>query len=149
MTAPLARQALALVLSLGLSLGLARPATAASPFVNWAAVVVAGDWHAHGGGPSEAFDNARQDVGAALLSAGFQPQNLREFSVRPARYRPRPEKTEIEAIYDALTQLTARAQEGCLVYFSSHGAPSGVVVSDRLLAPSVLDAMLNETCAAR
>ena len=40
-----------------LLLGWATPA-AAGPFSDWAAVVVAGDWHAHTGGPSEAFDNA-------------------------------------------------------------------------------------------
>jgi hypothetical protein len=144
--ARLAKMALALVLWLGLALP---AAAAASPFAGWAAVVVAGDWHAHGGGPSEAFDNARRDVGSALLSAGFRPENLREFSVRPTRYRPRPEKTEIAGIYDALASLSAKAPDGCLVYFSSHGAPSGVVVDDRLLAPEVLREMLDETCGER
>jgi hypothetical protein len=122
---------------------------AASPFAGWAAVVVAGDWHAHSGGPSEAFDNARRDVGNALLSAGFQPRNLREFSVRPARYRPHPEQSDVDAIWDTLGQLAAQAPDGCLVYFTSHGAPSGVVVDDRLLAPGVMAAMLDETCGAR
>ena len=51
---------------------------AAGPFDDWAAVVVAGDWHAHSGGPSEAFDNARRDVSTALERAGFLAQNLRE-----------------------------------------------------------------------
>jgi hypothetical protein len=130
--------------------GLAHPAyAAASPFAGWAAVVVAGDWHAHSGGPSETFDNARRDVGQALLSAGFQPQNLREFSVRPSRYRPRPARTDVEGIYDTLSELSTHAPDGCLVYFTSHGAPSGVVVDDRILEPGVLAAMLNETCGAR
>jgi hypothetical protein len=131
-------------------LALALPAAAdPSPFATWAAIVVAGDWHAHSGGPSEAFDNARRDVGDALLAAGFRPQNLREFSVRPARYHPRPAQSDLEAIYDGLTELSAHAPDGCLLYFSSHGAPSGVVVGDRLLAPGVLDAMLGEACGAR
>jgi hypothetical protein len=139
-----------LALALGLWFGLITPALAqASPFAGWAAIVVAGDWHAHSGGPSEAFDNARHDVGDALLAAGFQRQNLREFSVRPARYHPRPEQSDLETIYDGLSELAAQAKDGCLVYFSSHGAPSGVVIGDRLLAPSVLDAILNETCGAR
>ena len=115
-----------LALALGLWFGLITPALAqASPFAGWAAIVVAGDWHAHSGGPSEAFDNARHDVGDALLAAGFQRQNLREFSVRPARYHPRPEQSDLETIYDGLSELAAQAKDGCLVYFSSHGAPSG------------------------
>ena len=40
------------------------PARAATPFSDWAAVVIAGDWHANSGGPTEAFDNARRDIAA-------------------------------------------------------------------------------------
>ncbi len=61
-------------------------AFAASDFANWAAIVVAGDWHAHSGGPTEAFDNARRDVTKALIGAGFSPQNIQQFSVRPQNY---------------------------------------------------------------
>jgi hypothetical protein len=130
----------------------ARPpaaAPAAAPFANWAAVVVAGDWRSHDGDPSEVFDNGRRDVGRALLSAGFQAQNLREFSVRPDHYRPRPEKSDIDGVYDALSALSARATGGCLVYFSSHGGPDGVVVADELLAPGTLGAMLDQACGRR
>jgi len=127
----------------------ASSASANSAFANWAAIVVAGDWHAHGGGPSEAFDNARRDVGAALLTAGFQSRNLREFSVRPNRYRPRPGKSDLDGIYDGLSALAVRAPEGCLIYFSSHGDPDGVVVGDEILAPSVLGAMLDQACGRR
>jgi len=69
----------------GLMLAQPGPAAAASLFSDWSAVVVAGDWHAHSGGPSEAFDNARRDVSQALEQAGFRAQNLRQFSVRPER----------------------------------------------------------------
>jgi hypothetical protein len=122
---------------------------AASPFTDWAAVVVAGDFHAHSGQPSEVFDNARRDVGAALVTAGFQPRNLREFSVRPARYRPRPGRTDINAIYEGLSATAAQAHGGCLVYFSSHGGPDGMVVADELLVPSVLALMLDQACGGR
>ena len=76
---------------------------ATSPFAGWAAVVVAGDFHAHSGAPSEAFDNARRDVGQALVKAGFDPRHIQEFSVRPQNYpnetllpssRPRKAKAE-------------------------------------------------------
>ena len=51
-------------------------ARAAGPFSDWAVIVVAGDWHTHKGAPSEVFDNARHDVGKALLNAGFSAANL-------------------------------------------------------------------------
>jgi hypothetical protein len=151
---PVGRGLAAVASALLVALALAFPASAAapfaaSPFADWAAVVVAGDWHAHSGGPSEAFDNARHDVGEALISAGFRPENLREFSVRPTRYHPRPAKTDLNGVYDALGDLSKHATQGCLVYFSSHGAPSGVVVDDRLMSPALLAAMLDETCGER
>lgn len=137
----------------GLLLGLAQPAAASaqpSAFQDWAAVVVAGDWHAHSGGPSEAFDNARRDVARALEQAGFQPANLRQYSVRPERYRDtRPEKSDLQTIYTDLGELTARTASGCMFYLSSHGSPAGAIVDDRILAPGVLDAMLERTCGAR
>src|SRR3954447_25762202 len=96
-----------LALTLALVFVLQMPARAASPFADWSAIVVAGDWRAHSGRPSEAFDNARHDIGQALITAGFQPQNLREFSVRPGRYRDHPAKATVDGIYDALVGLTA------------------------------------------
>ena len=131
-------------------LAAAVPAQAASPFADWSAVVVAGDWHAHSGGPSEAFDNARRDVAQMFEQAGFDPANLRQFSVRPERYKDLGlTKSEPQAIYDALADLTAKATGGCLVYFSSHGAPQGVVVDQRFLPPGVLANMLDTTCGKR
>jgi hypothetical protein len=134
----------------GMWLAWAAPAAAASPFADWAAVVVAGDWRAHNGGPSEAFDNARRDVSTALERAGFDRANLRQFSVRPERYQDtRPAKSDPETIYNSMVALTGRATGGCLVYFSSHGAPEGVIVGERILAPGILAAMLDRTCGAR
>ncbi|MFN3523311.1 MAG: C13 family peptidase [Phenylobacterium sp.] len=132
----------------GAILGFAGPA-AAGPFSDWAAVVVAGDWHAHSGGPSEAFDNARRDVSRALEAAGFERTNLRQFSVRPERYRDGPLKADPVRIYETLGQLTAQAPGGCLFYFTSHGAPQGVVLDQGLMPPGMLGAMLDRTCAGR
>ena len=74
-------------------------AAAASPFANWAAVVVAGDYHAHSGVPTEAFDNARRDVTHALVAAGFDAKNIQQFSVRPQNY---PEREDLAALRSAL-----------------------------------------------
>ena len=54
----------------------ARPAPASGPFSDWAAVVVAGDWRASGGGATKAFENARRDVARTLVRAGFQPAHV-------------------------------------------------------------------------
>ena len=135
-----------------LAMVLAGPSRAAadSPFSDWAAIVVAGDWHAHSGGATEAFDNARRDVAKALIGVGFAPANVRQFSVRPQRYKDAgAAKSDIQGIYDGLSAVTAKAQGGCLLYFSSHGAPQGVVVDDRLLPPSLLAEIIDETCAQR
>jgi len=132
-----------------LALGWSAPAAAATAFADWAAVVIAGDWHASGGVPSEAFDNARRDVSQALERAGFQQDNLRQFSVRPERYRDAPFKSDPREIYRVLGELTARTAGGCLVYFTSHGAPQGVVVDQIILPPAILGAMIDRTCGAR
>lgn len=141
---------LARLIVLFAAMALAAPAQAGGVFGDWSAVVVAGDWHAHSGGPSEAFDNARHDVVQALERAGFEPGNLRQFSVRPERYKdPELGKSAPQEIYNAMADLTAKASGGCLIYFSSHGAPAGVVVDQQLLPPAVLANMLDHTCGSR
>ena len=140
---------LALILAAS-ALSAAGTARAASPFADWSWVVVAGDWHAHSGGPSEAFDNARRDVITELEAAGFSAGNLKQFSVRPERYPDaHAEKSDPQAIFNALSDLTAKAQGGCLIYFSSHGAPMGVVVDQQFLPPAVLASMVDQTCGKR
>jgi hypothetical protein len=132
------------------ALALATPSKAASPFADWSVVVVAGDWRAHSGRATEAFDNARRDVAAALEIAGFDRANIGQFSTRPERYRDaRPLKSTPRSVYEGLKSLTQRNAGGCLAYFTSHGTPEGVLVGDTILPPAVLDAMLDEACGAR
>lgn len=139
------------VLALAAALWLASlSSVTAGPFADWSAVVVAGDWHASDGGPSEAFDNARRDVTQALYRAGFQPANLKQFSVRPERYKDtQPEKTDVRGIYAALSDLSGKTAGGCLFYLTSHGLPQGAQVDQGLLAPGVLGDMLDRTCGKR
>jgi hypothetical protein len=122
--------------------------TTASPFHNWAAVVVAGDWRASGGGPTQAFENARRDVHGALLTAGFQPQHIRTLSL--AEGTPTAELTTGPNLAAALRQTATAAPGGCLFYLTSHGSPQGAVFGRQgLLAPRVLDRLLQETCQDR
>jgi hypothetical protein len=140
-----------LVAGLLLLLGLTTSARAASPFADWAAIVVAGDYRAaHEDVTTEAFDNARRDVSLALERKGFAHANLRQFSVRPERYGDtKPLKSDLRPIYETLRDLAAHAPGGCLVYFTSHGAPQGVVLGDNLLPPGLMDEFIGEACGKR
>jgi hypothetical protein len=139
---------------LALALAPAANAASASPFDNWAAVVIAGDWHAHSGGPTEAFDNARRDVAARLTMMGFEPGNIRQFSTRPDRYPDtHPARTDLEPIFDTLTQLAQKAPAGCLIYYTSHGGPPGVVMDEdgkqMIVPPGVMAELVNQACPNR
>ncbi len=122
-----------------------------APLSQWAAVVVAGDDHAsHTSNLTQTFDNARRDVSAALEARGFSSANLREFSLRPELYPDeKAAKAEPQAIHDSLRELASHAPGGCLIYFSSHGNRSGLVVGDTLIPPNVMAGMIEDACGAR
>ena len=117
----------------------------------WAAVIVAGDdQSAHEGVPTEAFDNARRDVAAAFVARGLAPANLTQFSLHPERYpATRPLATAPGPIFARLRALAKTAPDGCLVYFTSHGSPDGMVVGTTLVAPQRLAAVIGAACGAR
>lgn len=144
------RRALPILVLVGLLQLLAGGAMADSPFRSWGAMVIAGDWKGAGGGPTEAFDNARRDVSAELVRLGFESSNILQYSVRPERYgKERLAKSDIRAIFEGMGQLAARNPEGCLVYLTTHGAPQGAVVDKSILPPGILSAILDRTCGAR
>ena len=76
------------------------------PVCDWAAVVVAGDYHAaHTDNLTETFDNARRDVAADLMRKGFSAANLAQFSVRPELYpEPSPGKADLRPIDEGLRE---------------------------------------------
>ena len=125
-------------------------AQAAGAFSNWAAIVVAGDWHAHNGAPSEVFDNARRDLSQAFEKAGFSEDNVLQFSVRPEKYPTQgPLKSDIETISGEFGQLTTRATGGCLIYFTSHGAPSGIIVNGQIWGADIMSQLVDASCGNR
>jgi hypothetical protein len=132
-------------------LGLAPMARAATPFAGWAVVVVAGDDQgAHDGAPTRAFDNARRDVAAALERRGFSPGNIAQFSLHPDLYpADHAARTALGPVAARLRELASSATEGCLVYFTSHGSPDGVVVNNRIVPPATLAAMIGGACGSR
>jgi hypothetical protein len=125
------------------------PASAGA-FGAWAAVVVAGDYRAHSGTPAEFFDNARRDIAKSLVDMGFDPANIRQFSVRPGRYTdPVPLATDYKVLSDTLDTLTKTARGGCFLYFTSHGAPQGIVFGDYGLTPEVMAQLVDDYCSDR
>lgn len=122
----------------------------ATGFADWGAIVVAGDWHAHSGAPSEVFDNARRDIAATLVQLGMKPQNVLQFSMRPERYpKANPAHSDPASIANALWDLSNRTSAGCLVYFTSHGSPEGLELNDDVLPPRKMAQMINNACGDR
>ncbi|MGH6870378.1 MAG: C13 family peptidase [Rhizomicrobium sp.] len=117
---------------------------------DWAVVVVAGDWHAHDGSATEAFDNVRHDVSAGLEAIGFKAQDLEEFSARPEAYpNEKVDPADTQTIGVDLLGLTQKAGGGCLLYFSSHGAPQGLLVGGRFMQPAQLAKIVDIDCGER
>jgi hypothetical protein len=146
------RRARAILLALAAALIAAAPACAqtTSPFANWAAIVVAADWRAHGDAPSEGFDNARRDLTKAFVGAGFSSANIVQFSTKPENDpQTRPLKTEFRQVKAAFDQVASRATDGCLAYFTSHGSPMGIVFNEDLLTPAGMARLVADACGAR
>ena len=123
------------------------PAQAAS-FSNWAAIVVAGDYHDHDGNNSDVFDNGRRDIANALVRIGFNPANIEQFSVQPARYSVPLLHSDTRMIASALSDLAHRAPGGCFVYITSHGSPDGVVIDDKIASPKRIASILGDACGS-
>jgi hypothetical protein len=58
-------------------------------------------------------------------------------------------QVDAQAIGNALWDLSNRTHGGCLLYFSSHGSPDGVVLGESILQPSQLAKILSNSCADR
>lgn len=118
----------------------------AADFSKWAVLIVAGDNHAHSGAPSAVFDNARRDLAKSFANIGFSPANMVQFAVSPD---PVAQHSDVSAIANTLWDLSSRAPDGCLIYFTSHGTPDGIVIDDRVLGPDKLGAIVNNACGSK
>ncbi len=146
----LGRRTVGAIAALGMTALPVAAGAATSQFADWAAVVVAGDYHAHSGVPTEAFDNARHDVTQALIKAGFAPGHIQQFSVRPKNYPGENLLLSDPILIDnTLISLAQQAKDGCLIYFSSHGNNQGILVGDRLFSPAALSSMVDQACGSR
>ncbi len=124
----------------------AAPAAAQSRFDGWATAVIAADWRDGGGRPIEAFDNARRDLTRGLLAAGLPRDGLVDLTLRPDVADP---VTVTEALA-RVAEATRRAPRGCLLYFTSHGSPQGMVFGpDQTLEPADMANLVRQWCGAR
>jgi hypothetical protein len=114
-------------------------------------VIVSGDnLAAHVDEATEAFDNARRDVGRALERRGFDAANRAEFSVEPDRHPDtRPGPARLDVIAAGLRRLARQAPEGCLFYLTSHGSEDGAVLGETLLPPKALARLIAGACPDR
>jgi hypothetical protein len=118
----------------------------AADFSKWAVLVVSGDNHAHSGAPSAVFDNARHDLVAAFTRMGFAPANIAQFAVSPD---PAAQHSGTAAIANTLWDLSGRAPAGCMIYFTSHGTPDGIVIDQSVLDPDKLGMIVGNACGAK
>src|SRR5215470_9474289 len=82
------------------------PPVLANGFDSWAAVIVAGDAHAHSGAPSEVFDNGRRDIAKALTQIGFAQSRILQFSTQPAKVQEtHPGNADTQTIYAGFKRL--------------------------------------------
>ena len=122
----------------------ARPAA----FEHWAAVVVGADSLSSDNQPTPIFDNARRDVAAALIRAGFARGNMAQLSVNP-NAEPGVAVTEPKA-FTRLAQQVTRNAPGCLFYFTSHGNQQGIRFGQgAMLDPSTLGGLVSQWCGQR
>ncbi|WP_420478644.1 C13 family peptidase [Brevundimonas sp. FT23028] len=122
-------------------LALATPASAQSRFDGWTAAIIQADWRDGYGRPIEAFDNARRDLAQGFRRAGFNPADTVDFSL---------EKTAPDVVVNSLRETAARATRGCLIYFTSHGAPDGMVFGDApRMAPDAMANLVRAVCGER
>jgi hypothetical protein len=124
---------------------LAAPASAAG-FSDWAVMLVAGDDHAHSGAPSQVFDNARRDLARAFTAIGFAPQNMVQLSVEPGKDA---DETTTAHIANELWDVSNRATAGCLIYFTSHGTPDGIISNGSVLRPETFSRIVDNACGKR
>jgi len=130
------------------ALAAATAPAAAAPFDSWAAIVVAGDYRAHSGAPSEVFDNGRRDLVKALTRIGFNESNILQFTSKPAGDpETNSQQAETETIYAGFTRLAHQTSGGCLLYFTSHGVPQGILVGNQLMTPRAFSQLVNDACS--
>jgi Peptidase C13 family len=120
----------------------------AGPFDSWAAIVVAGDYRASTGAPSEVFDNGRRDLVKALTGIGFSLSNILQFTSKPmGDAATGARQAETEAIFSSFTRLARQTSGGCLLYYTSHGTPQGILIGTQMMTPRAFAQLVDAACS--
>lgn len=124
----------------------AQDAPAASRFEDWAAIIIAADWRDSADNPIQAFDNAKRDLTSGFTDAGFRRSDIYDATLRPDVASP----VTAEMVVVGARSLTQRAGRGCLLYFTSHGGPEGMVFGpDQTLTPTGMARLVRDLCGTR
>lgn len=138
-----------LIILLAGLLALAGPATAQtrapppapSRFEGWTSAIIQADWRDGRGQPIPAFDNARRDLVRGFLGAGFGRADMVDYSLQT---------TAPAAVMAGVRAAGAKTTRGCLIYFTSHGAPDGMVFGDGpRMTPDIMANLVRGSCGAR
>ena len=117
-------------------------------FKDWAAAFVAADWRDGNGRTIEAFDNASRDLAKAFAAAGLKSANIADLSLRPNIILGTA--TTSRKMFEAIEARTKAAESGCLLYFTSHGSPEGIVLGNEgLLSPERMNTLVDQWCGQR
>ena len=120
--------------------------TPPSRFAGWTSAIVAADWRDGANQPIQAFDNARRDLVKGFLAAGFSRANMVDYSLRPDVAQP----VSASAVLDGINATAARATSGCLLYFTSHGAPDAMVFGEApRMTPDIMANIVRTACGTR
>ena len=124
----------------------AQTAAPASRFAGWTSAIIAADWRDGRNRPIQAFDNARRDLVRGFLAAGFPRDTMVDYSLRPDVAQP----TSASAAVDGLNNAAARGASGCLLYFTSHGVPTGLVFGESpQMTPDIMVNLIRNACGTR
>lgn len=122
------------------------PQPGPSRFDGWAAAVIAADWRTSAGEPIQAFDNARRDLTAGFLAAGFDRSSLYDATLRPDVPSPVSAREALESV----ARVAETNPRGCMLYFTSHGSPESLVFGpDAELTPTSMATLVRSLCQQR
>ncbi len=112
--------------------------------VKWKGVLMTGD------DSIVAFDNARHSLKEVWVKRGLAAKDIRELSMAAAEQKGAVRPSDEKNLEAALKSLKIQDGDGCVLHFTSHGAPWGFYLrSHDPLSPAKLDRLLDRYCGKR